>query len=273
MRIIDSHTHIFPDHVAEHALGALVEAYQAAPRGPATVSGALAAMDEAGVEKAVVCPVATRPEQVVSINRWVTSLDRERFLPFGAMHPDFADPEEELAFLRDQDVRGIKLQPHFQGYTVESPALLRMFERLGDFVALIHGGQEIKPIPFVPTTPERLRALHDRFPNQRMVIAHLGGYQMWEGVEEHLLGQDVYFDLSFTFDRLDDATIARLVAAHGPERILFGSDYPWMTPAAARAGVERMGWSEEEKRGILAGNAERLLGINGGSREGAHTPF
>jgi predicted TIM-barrel fold metal-dependent hydrolase len=85
---------------------------------------------------------------------------------------------------------------------------------------------------------------------------------MWEDMEAHLLGTDLYFDLSYTFDRLDDATIARLVAAHGPERILFGSDYPWMLPAAARAGVERMGWSEEVKRGILAGNAERILGID-----------
>jgi predicted TIM-barrel fold metal-dependent hydrolase len=94
-----------------------------------------------------------------------------------------------------------------------------------------------------------------------MVIAHLGGYQMWEGVEDCLVGQDLYFDLSFTFDRVDDATIARVVAAHGPERILFGSDYPWMLPGDARAGVERMGWSEEIKRGILAGNAEKLLGL------------
>jgi predicted TIM-barrel fold metal-dependent hydrolase len=258
---LDFHTHVFPDRVAARATAALVEAYQAAPQGEATVAGVLAAMEAAGVEKAVVCPVATRPEQVVSINRWVTGLDRERFLPFGAMHPNFAEADEELAFLRDEGVRGVKLQPHFQGYALESAALLRMFERLADFVVLMHGGQEIKPIPFVPTTPERLRALHDRFPQQRMVIAHLGGYQMWEGVEDCLVGQDLYFDLSFTFDRVDDATIARVVAAHGPERILFGSDYPWMLPGDARAGVERMGWSEEIKRGILAGNAEKLLGL------------
>jgi predicted TIM-barrel fold metal-dependent hydrolase len=261
MNVTDFHTHIFPDRVADRALQTLVEAYQAAPQGPATVAGVLAAMDAAGIAQAVVCPVATRPDQVTSINRWVTALDRERFIPFGALHPDFPGLREELAFLRDQGVRGLKLQPHFQGYAVEDAALLRMFEHLEDFVVLMHGGQEIKPIPFVPTTPERLRALHDRFPRQRLVIAHLGGYQMWEGVEEYLLGQDLYFDLSFTFDRLNDATIARLVAAHGPEQILFGSDYPWMTPAQARAGVERMPWSEEEKRGILGGNAKRLLGI------------
>jgi len=258
---LDFHTHIFPDRVAERAIAALMETYQAQPEGPATVAGLLAAMDAAGVDRAVVCPVATRPDQVVSINRWVTSLDRERFVPFGALHPNFEGVEEELRFLRDQGVRGLKLQPHFQGYDLESPALLRMFERLGEFVVLLHGGQEIKPIPVVPTTPERLRALHDRFPEQRLVIAHLGGYRMWDGVEESLLGEDVYFDLSYTFDRLDDAAIARLIAAHGVERILFGSDYPWMLPGQARAGLRRLGLPEEQESMILAGNAVRLLGL------------
>lgn len=258
---LDFHTHIFPDRVAERAIAALIETYQAQPQGEATVAGLLRAMDAAGVDRAVVCPVATRPDQVVSINRWVTSLDRERFVPFGALHPDFEGLEEELRFLRDQGVRGVKLQPHFQGYELESPGLLRMFEQLRDFVVLMHGGQEIKPIPSVPTTPERLRALHDRFPQHRLVIAHLGGYQMWEAVEDNLLGQDLYFDLSYTFDRLDDETIARFIAAHGIERILFGSDYPWMLPAQARAGLQRLGLPREQEHMILAGNAVRLLGL------------
>lgn len=258
---LDFHTHIFPDRVADRAIAALIETYQAQPQGEATVAGLLQAMDAAGVDRAVVCPVATRPDQVVSINRWVTALDRDRFVPFAALHPDFEGLDEELRFLRDQGVRGLKLQPHFQGYELESLALLRMFERLGDFVVLMHGGQEIKPIPSVPTTPERLRALHERFPQQRLVIAHLGGYQMWEGVEESLLGQNVYFDLSYTFNRLDDATIARFIAAHGVERILFGSDYPWMLPAQARAGLRRLGLPPDQERMILAENAVRLLGL------------
>lgn len=259
--LLDFHTHIFPDHVAAKAMAALGETYGARPDGDATVAGLLAAMDEAGVERAVLCPVATRPEQVSSINRWITSQDRDRFLPFGALHPDYAKNAEELAFLRDQGVRGIKLQPHFQSFRLEDPATLRLFELLQDFVVLLHAGQEIKPIPDVPTTPERLRALHDRFPRQRLVLAHLGGYRQWEEAESLLIGQDVYLDLAYTFGKLADAEIARLLAAHGPERILFASDYPWQRPLEALTGLRRLALPPEVEQQILGGNAERLLAL------------
>jgi len=258
---IDFHTHIFPDHVAEKVIRGLEETYRAQSQGPATVAGLAAAMDKASVDRAVLCPVATRPDQVRGINRWIASLDRQRFLPFGALHPDCPDLEEELAFLRDQDLRGVKLQPYFQGYELQAPAALKMMEKLAEFVVLIHGGQEISPISSVPTTPERLRMLHQRFPDHRLVIAHLGGYQMWQEVEEYLVGEDVYFDLSYTFDRLDDESIARLIAAHGPQRILFGSDYPWQLPAVSRAGLARLHLSLKQEKRILAGNAVELLAL------------
>jgi len=263
--IIDFHTHIFPEHVAEKAMVALGETYGARPEGVATLSGLREAMDEAGVERAVLCPVATRPEQVPSINRWIVraneGLDRPRFFPFGALHPDFPEPEAELAYLRDQGVRGIKLQPHFQSYALEDPATLRMFELLEDFVVLLHAGQEIKPIPHVPTTPEKLRALHERFPRQRLVIAHLGGYKMWEEAEACLVGQEVYLDLAYTFGKLGDADIARIIAAHGAERVVFASDYPWQRPAEALADLRRLGLPPEQERLILSENAARLLGL------------
>lgn len=257
---IDFHTHIFPDKIAEKALAGLRQTHGAEPQGAATVDGLMAAMDRVGVERAVVCPVATRPDQVRSINRWVTDLDRARFIPFGAMHPGLPNVDAEIAFLRRHNVRGVKLQPHFQGYELDEAATLRMVGKLEGMVILIHGGQEMAPIPRVPTTPERLRALHDRFPGHRLVIAHLGGHLMWEGVQECLVGQDIYFDLSFTFDKLGDDDIARIIAAHGVDRVLFASDYPWQLPAVALAGLRRLGLPAEDERMILAGNARRLLG-------------
>ena len=256
---LDFHTHIFPERIAPRAVASLGELYHAQPAGEATAAGLTAAMDAAGVTRSVLLPVATRPDQVRSINRWVCGLSRERFEPFGAVHPDCPDLEAELAYLRDQGVRGVKLQPHFQGYELAEASTLRMMGQLADMIVVIHAGQEMSPIPRVPTTPEALRALHERFPQHRLVVAHLGGFQMWSQAEEFLLGADVYLDLSFTFGHLDDATIARLVTGHGVGRVLFGSDYPWALPAYARAGVERLGLPPADAQSILAGNARRLL--------------
>ena len=112
-----------------------------------------------------------------------------------------------------------------------------MFELREDFVVRLYAGQEIKPITVAPTTPEKLRALHARFPRQRLVIAHLGGYKMWEEAEQYLLGQEVYLDLAYTFGKLADAEIARLIRQHGAHRVLFASGYPWQRPQDALAGL------------------------------------
>jgi predicted TIM-barrel fold metal-dependent hydrolase len=216
-------------------------------------------LEEAGVEQAVVCPVATRPEQVSSINRWAASLQGGRCIPLGALHPRMEKLEEEVAWLRDHGIRGVKLQPHFQSFALEEPETLRMLEVLEGMVILVHGGQEIKAIERVPTTPPQLLTVWERFPQHRFVFAHLGGYQMWDEVEESLVGKPVWFDLSYTFEHLPDEEIERLIRAHGVERILYGSDYPWQTPAVARAGVERLGFTAEERARIMGENAHELL--------------
>ena len=79
-----------------------------------TFDGMRAAADAAGIDVTVLQPVATKPEQVVSINDWTAALASDRVVPFGAMHPDFDDPASEIARMRDLGIRGIKLHPEFQ---------------------------------------------------------------------------------------------------------------------------------------------------------------
>jgi len=190
----------------------------------------------------------------------VAGLNDERIIGFGALHPAGTDLDEEIEFLLDHGIRGIKLQPHFQEFDLLAPATLKMLEKLvGRLVVLLHGGQEIRRIPRVEPTPERLLKLHQALPELQLIVAHLGGYQMWDSVEELLVGQDVYMDLSFVFDKMSDEQIARIVQNHGPERILFASDFPWQSPADVLAGLERLGLSQEHRDLILGGNAARLL--------------
>ncbi len=261
-QVIDTHTHIFPEKIVDKAMATLEAAYGAAPIARPTPTGLLAHMDATGVDCAVICPVATRPDQVASINRWAAGLASERLIPFGALHP--ADPgrDEQIELLVEQGIRGVKLQPHFQEFDLLAPATLKMLEKLvGRLVVLLHGGQEIRRIPRVEPTPERLLKLHQALPELQLIVAHLGGYQMWDSVEEFLVGQDVYMDLSFVFDKMSDEQIARIVQNHGPERILFASDFPWQSPADVLAGLERLGLSHERRDMILGRNAARLLGL------------
>ncbi len=241
-------------------MAALQAQYQATPLAIPTIANLLEHLEATEVDAAVICPVATRPDQVRSINQWAAGLDDERLIGFGALHPGCSPLDEEIQFLLDCGIQGVKLQPHFQGFELLAPETLHMLERIeGQLTVLLHAGQEIKTIQDVQPTPQRLLQLHQRFPHLQLILAHLGGYQMWDEVEEYLVGQDVYFDISYVFGYATDEQIARIIHHHGPQRILFGSDFPWQSPAEVIAGLDRIQLEPSQRRMILSQNIIGLL--------------
>lgn len=264
--IIDSHTHAFPDKVAPAAVEALQTAYGAVPVLLPTIDNLLRHMDEAGVDKSVVCPVATRPEQVRSINRWILELPRDRLIPFGALHPHCDDSDAQIRRLLDGGIQGIKFQPFFQGFTLAEPAAEALFEAIADqFLLVMHAGDEIIPIPDIEPIPQRLAALAERHPYVRLVIAHMGGYQLWDDVEQHLVGRSVYLDTCYAVGHGPDGQMRRIIEAHGADRIVWGSDFPWESQSGAVANLRALGLPAEQEQAILGGNLLRALG---GSTDG-----
>lgn len=260
--IIDSHTHVFPEHVADRAMESLSARYGARPVGRASPSGLLAHMDECGVDRAVLAPVATRPGQMASINTWLAGIRSDRLWPLGALHPHTPDPASEIQRLLDAGFRGVKLHCHFQGFAMDDPALDRLLELIGDrLVVLMHCGDEIAPLERVEPTPSRILAMHQRHPEVRFIRAHLGGYQEWDEAEALLCGQDVYLDISYVFGHCPDEQIGRMIRAHGVDRVIWGSDFPWQSEREALAGLDRLSLSAEGRQAVLCGNARRVLGV------------
>ena len=97
MKTIDFHTHAFPDFLAERAitqLQARAHGYRAFLDG--TIPALLRSMDSAGIEKAVVCSIATTPAQVDSIIQWSAEIASDRIIPFPSIHPQTDDVKEKL---------------------------------------------------------------------------------------------------------------------------------------------------------------------------------
>ena len=262
-QIIDAHTHIFPEKVADRAMEQLTSIYGATPVRRPVLEELVAEMDEAGVDRAVYAPVSTRPDQVGSINRFALGLvEHPRIIPFGTLHPHHDDVRGEVERLLAGGVLGVKLQPYFQGYRFDERATRAMFEAIGErLVVLMHGGQEIIEIEDVVPNAEALARLVEGYPRLRMIVAHMGGYEIWEEVEEHLVGAPVHFDLSYTFGHAPDELIAQVCSRHGWGRVVFGSDFPWQSESEALAGLRRLGLDEETFAGVAAGNLTRLLGM------------
>lgn len=265
MRIVDCHTHCFPDAVAERAVGRLTTAYHVTPSFDGTVRGLIGQMDACGFEASVVLPVATKASQVPSINDWAIEIMSERVIPFGAMHPEFPEPEQELDRIHGIGIRGVKLHPNWQGFRPEDPQAFPIYEALGEkgMIAYFHGGDELEAWPEpIASTPEALGHVHRRFPRLKMVIAHMGGYRMWDAVEEHLIGREIHFDVSACFPAdIPDERLVRMMRAHGVDKIMYGSDCPCGPPMSQLRRMLSLPLTSAEKALICWENADRLLGL------------
>ena len=263
--VIDIHAHAFPDALAERIIGPMAERAGVAVAHAGTVASLKDSMRRAGIGLSVLMPVATKAEQVRSVNRWVIERNAagDEVISFGALHPLYEDPAAEVERLAAAGVKGVKFHPDYQQFRPDDPAIAPMYEALveRDMIVLFHCGRDLSVPPPVMGTPQRILAVHERFPSLRMIGAHFGGYEMWDEVERTLLGRNVWLDTSYTVGRLPDEKLVELIRAHGVERVLFGTDTPWDDQSKEVAALKRLPLDEAERRAIFYVNACRLLGL------------
>jgi predicted TIM-barrel fold metal-dependent hydrolase len=262
MPVIDVHTHIFPDHVAPKAMPALEAGANVKATFDGTLAGLLAAMDRAGIDRAVLQPVATKPDQVRSINDWTAGIVSERIIPFGAIHPELDDPAAEVARMRGLGILGIKMHPEYQEFWPHEERLWPIYDAVIEhgMVILFHAGIDIE-IPTLRGTPESFAQMLDDRPRLRAILAHMGGFRQWDEVRWHLAGRDVCLDTSYTLGHMEDTEFVELVKAHGADKIVFGTDGPWTDMRAEVDAVRSLPLPQAEQDAIFCGNATRLLGL------------
>lgn len=260
--IVDFHVHAFPDHVALSALDALYSAYRMMPVTDGTISGLTSMMERDKVSYAVIMPVATKASQVRGINDWAAAQTDPRLIVFGGIHPDFEDAAAEVDRIVSLGLAGIKIQANWQGAYVDDPLMYAIYEAAqGRLIVMFHAGDEHTKFDPLRATPDRLAKVRVDFPQLTMVAAHMGGYRMWDEVDEHLIGKDVYMDTSACFPHeLPDERLLDMIRRHGADKILFATDIPLAKPGKEIARLAQIGLDDDELEAILWGNAKRLLG-------------
>ena len=205
MSAIDFHTHAFPDDLAKRAIAKLEstsEPWKA--KGSGTIKGLIASMDKADIDVSVLCPIATKPEQVKGILEWCDAIRSDRIEPFPSIHPQMPDPLGWLEKFADAGYAGIKLHPQYQNFAVDDPAMFVMYGaccELGLAVA-VHCGLDIAfPDSNDRANPRRVRNVIDRFPDLKLVATHMGGWHQWDLSRELLVGTPVYMETSLKIGR------------------------------------------------------------------------
>ncbi len=263
--IIDFHTHCFPDQIAAKALEVTERVVGIAPFTDGTWLGLEKKIREDGVDFAVVCSIATNAHQLAKVNSFAIDINdfSRTLIALGSAHPDSPILEDELQRLYDHDIKGIKIHPEYMPYFIDSPewdTVFSLCEDMGMFVISHTGFDHVSP-DRIAATPERVARVLDRHPRLTFIAAHLGGNRCYPQVLSHLCGREnLYLDTAI-ISRLDknNEYTSKIIAAHGADKILFGSDAPWSESKTEVEFIRSLSLSPRDEELIFHENAERLL--------------
>ncbi|MDD5493035.1 MAG: TatD family hydrolase [bacterium] len=260
--IIDIHTHIFPDHGAAKIIAALEAEAKCKAFTDGTRQGLLDSMQRSGVQVCVQVPVATRADQVENINSYAIKVTDHRIVSFGTLHPKYPHYKKEISRLKASGIKGVKFHPEYQDFFPDDEAMFPVYEELSKarLTAFFHAGRDIA-FANVHGTPAHFARLIKAFPNLKLVLAHMGGFQMWEEVLEEIIGKDVYIDTSFCMDYMSRHAFLRLVERHDPDLILFGTDSPWQDQKQELAKLRTLITDDTDLQKIISLNASTLLDL------------
>ncbi|MCI0499503.1 MAG: amidohydrolase family protein [Planctomycetales bacterium] len=261
-KIIDFHTHAFPDALAERAMRQLKsECAEVHSYLDGKLSSLLESMEQNGIEKSVLCCIATRPEQFEPIFNWCCQIASERIIPLPSIHPQDPAALERIERVADAGFKGVKLHPYYQSFFLDDPALSAFWQALCDkgLLVTVHTGYDIAFERIERASPRQILRLLEAFPSLKFVATHLGGWQQWDQVEQLVLGKPIAMEVSWSMEYLGAARARDLLLKHSPDHILFGTDSPWTDQAKTIQSYKKLDLPHHILEKFFYTNAMRLL--------------
>lgn len=259
-KLIDAHTHIFPDKIAHRASENVGQYYGLEMECDGTVSQLL--NGAAGLDaKFIICAAALKPENTVVGNDYLISQAKTNscFVPLCSVHPLQQNPAAELERVKKAGAKGLKLHPDFQNFNIDEPKMIEVYRVAAELglPILFHVGDANSDA----SSPARLYRSIDKVPNLKAVAAHMGGYLAWDEAEELLYGTPIYFDTSDVMLALPPQRVEYQIRKHGADKIMFGSDYPLRSTRSAFEAFDTLNLTAEEKAQIYYINAQKFYQI------------
>ncbi|MGN0394890.1 MAG: amidohydrolase family protein [Coprococcus sp.] len=278
--IVDTHTHIYPDKIAAKTLELLSGRAGTKAHTDGSFEGLRKSMKEAGIDVSIVLPVATSPKQYERINSNAQQTNEHYqetgIWSLGGIHPLNDNYREILKDVKDKGLKGIKLHPDYQDTFFNDIRYKRIIDYASelDLVVVVHAGIDIGLSNKVHCTPDMVMEILDEVKPSKLVLAHMGGWQMWDEVYEKLCGRDIYFDTAFSYGDiawkegvcqkwrlLTTEMFFKLISKHNLDKILFATDSPWSDQKKSIEDIKRIPIADELRNKMLGGNAERLFGL------------
>jgi len=249
--VIDCHTHLGPWHNFHIP-------------GP-TAQDMVRTMDRLGVALSICSPhLAIGPDYRLG-NREVMAAAEAfpgRITPYVTINPHYpaAEVGEEIGYWQAQGhLRAFKIHPSVHGYRADGPGYAPMFEFA-----------DARGLPVLSHSwagdghcgPAILGTLAERYPRVTVIVAHAASG--WPMIEEACTQAEAHANvfLDLTGSQLFCRALETMVERIGAERILFGTDLPFVDPRPGLGRVLMARIGDEDKRRILGLNAQALFGAD-----------
>lgn len=260
MQIIDIHTHIYPDKVAQKATNSVRDFYEleGSIAMDGTVDMLLKRGAEAGISRYVVLPVSNSPDRVRSINNFILEQTKihDNFIGFGTLHADMQGLEDEVEWIVSNGLKGIKMHPDSQRFPIDDLRLYPVYDAIqGKLPVLLHMGDQ----RYNYSHPMRLRRILNVFPKLDVIAAHFGGYSMFHTARELLWDTNCVFDISSAMMFMEENEAERYIYSYGAERMAYGTDYPLWDPVTEVARFQKLKLTGNQFDQIAHKTAERIL--------------
>jgi uncharacterized protein len=245
LRIIDAHAH----------LGCIHPCHITAP----AVEEKISAMDALGVEKSAVSSfLAIGPEVERGNDELAEAIRRfpDRIICYAVVNPRVREQViPELTRCFDQlGMTAIKLHPHFHGYSIEDSICEAVFE--------FANSRACPVLSHSFGSPDFVRRTSGKYTDMKIIPAHVyhdgGRIDLTKLITVARDTHNVFLDLAFSV--VPYATVEKIAAIAGADKVLFGSDSPMMAMSFQIGKVAFANISDEEKRMILGENARRVFG-------------
>lgn len=262
MQIIDIHTHIYPSKIAAKATDSVREFYQL--RGSGNTDGTVELLRQrgaiAGISRYTILPVSNSPNRVRSINSFILEQTElyDDFIGFGTLHAAMENIEEEVEWILNAQLKGIKMHPDSQRFPIDDPRLYPVYDAIqGKIPVMLHMGDP----RYNYSHPVRLRHVIEAFPKLQVIAAHFGGYKMFDTAKEYLYDTDCIFDISSAMMFMEPGEPERYINFYGAERMAYGTDYPLWDPVDEVKRFQSLKLTEAQFDQISHKTAQRILGL------------
>jgi len=203
----------------------------------------------------------------------VAAANPDVLIPFASVDPNKPGAVDEARrLIRDHDFRGFKFHPNIQAFFPNDRAFYPLYEVIAEagLPALFHSGHSGigaglpggGGIRLKYSNPMCVDDVAVDFPELTIVLAHPSFPWQDEAISVALHKRQVYLDLSGWSPKYFPPQLVQYANTLLKDRVLFGSDYPMITPDRWLRDFEQADFKDEVRPLILKENAARFLKLS-----------